>query len=114
MKDDLPYLLHIRECITRIQSFTEAGRQDFFADVMIQDAVIPNLQILAESTQRLSESTRDSHPEVLWHGIAGFRNVVVHGYLGIDLNQIWLIMEHGLAELKSHVETILLDLDQPS
>ena len=114
MKDDIPYLLHIRECITRIQSFTEAGRQAFFADVMIQDAVIRDLQVLAESTQRLSGSTRDCHPEVPWHGIAGFRNVVVHGYLGIDLNQIWLIVEHSLAELKIHVEAILLDLDQPS
>ncbi len=50
MEDDKPYLLHIRECIARIQSFTEEGERDFFANTMIQDAVIRNLQVLAEST----------------------------------------------------------------
>ncbi len=112
MKDDKPYLLHIRECITRIQSFTEEGREVFFADVMIQDAVIRNLQVLAESTQRLSESTRESHPEVPWQEISGFRNVVVHGYLGIDLEQIWLIVEQNLVELQGHVESMLQNLEE--
>ncbi len=112
MKDDKPYLLHIRECIARIRSFTEEGKRAFFADIMTQDAVIRNLQVLAESTQRISESTKTSHPEVPWHEIAGFRNVVVHGYLGIDLNQIWLIVENNLAELKTQVEAMLRNLEE--
>ena len=112
MKDDIPYLLHIRECIARIQSFTEEGERDFFADTMIQDAVIRNLQVLAESTQRLSESTKESHPEVPWQEISGFRNVVVHGYLGIDLNQIWLIVENNLSELKTQIEAMLQNLEE--
>ena len=114
MKDDIPYILHIRECITRIQSLTGGGERSFFADTMIQDAVIRNLQVLAESTQRLSESTKVSHPEVPWHEIAGFRNVVVHGYLGIDLKQIWLIVEQNLEELQGQVEIMLRSLDAPS
>ena len=114
MKDDIPYLLHIRECIARFQRFTEEGKKAFFADTMIQDAVIRNLQVLAESTQRISESTKVSHPEVPWPEIAGFRNVVVHGYLGIDLNQIWHIVEQNLEELQGQVETILRSLDAPS
>ena len=112
MKDDIPYLLHIRECISRIQSFTGEGRKAFFADTMIQDAVIRNLQVLAESTQRLSESTKASHPEVPWHEISGFRNVVVHGYLGIDLNQIWHIVEHNLAELQIQIQAMLQNLEE--
>ncbi len=112
MKDDKPYLLHIRECIARIQSFTEQGKRACSEDIRTQDAVIRNLQVLAESTQRISESTKASHPEVPWHGIAGFRNVVVHGYLGIDLKQIWLIVEQNLAELRDQVETILRDLEE--
>lgn len=111
MKDDLSYLLHIRECITRIRRFTEAGRVAFFANIMIQDAVIRNLQVLAESTQRLSESTKASHPLVPWTRIAGFRNVLAHGYLGIDLNQIWIIVEKNLMELQGQVDAMLQDLD---
>ena len=114
MKDDIPYLLHIRECIARIQSYTEAGKRAFFADIRTQDAVIRNLQVLAESTQRISDSTQARHPEVPWHGIAGFRNVVVHGYLGIDLKQVWLIVEQDLIELQNQVEAMLRRLDGPS
>ena len=94
--------------------FNGGGERSFFADTMIQDAVIRNLQVLAESTQRLSESTKVSHPEVPWHEIAGFRNVVVHGYLGIDLKQIWLIVEQNLEELQGQVEIMLRSLDAPS
>jgi len=62
-------------------SYTEEGKDFFFADTKTQDAVMRNLQILAESTQRLSHSLRELHPEVDWRSISGFRNVAVHEYL---------------------------------
>jgi uncharacterized protein with HEPN domain len=30
---------------------------------------------------------------------AGFRNVIVHGYLGVDLEAVWLVVEHDLPAL---------------
>jgi len=62
-------------------SYTEEGKDFFFADTKTQDAVMRNLQILAESTQRLSHSLRELHPEFDWRSISGFRNVAVHEYL---------------------------------
>ena len=41
------------ECIERVIMYTEEGRDFFFVDIKTQDAVMRNLQILAESTQRL-------------------------------------------------------------
>ena len=43
---------------------------------------------MAESTQRVSEATRMRHPEINWRRIAAFRNVLVHDYLGIDIERI--------------------------
>jgi len=43
---------------------------------------------MAESTQRLSENLKAKHPDVEWRQIAAFRNVLVHDYLGIDLDRI--------------------------
>lgn len=51
MKDATLYLLHIRECTDRIARYTQGGKEVFLADEMIQDAVLRNLQVLAESTQ---------------------------------------------------------------
>lgn len=59
---------------------------------MLQDAVLRHLQTMTESTQRLSEALEDRHPEVEWRRIIAFRNVLVHDYLGIDLERIWEII----------------------
>lgn len=71
---------------------------------MVQDAVLRNLQVLAESTQRLSDSFKDSHPEIEWHQIAGLRNILVHNYLGIDLETVWATVIKKLPELKLVVQ----------
>jgi uncharacterized protein with HEPN domain len=98
LKDDR-YLIHIKECIERVKSYTENGKEAFFEDTKTQDAVLRNLQILAESTQRLSDKLKDDHPEVDWRGISAFRNVAVHGYLSIDIAQTWNIVEQVLPPL---------------
>jgi uncharacterized protein with HEPN domain len=90
VKDDRVYFKHILRCIARIEEYTAAGRESFFSSHLIQDGVIRNLQTLAESRQRLSERTRMSHTSVDWKGLAGFRNVLVHDYLGIDLEYVSL------------------------
>ena len=74
----------------------EEDKNALFADTKTQDAVMRNLQILAESTQRLSGSLREKHPEVDWRNISGFRNIAVHEYLSIDVKRIWDIVEQDL------------------
>ena len=108
MKDDKLYLIHIDECIGRIESYVEGSNREAFLDsTLIQDAVIRNLQIMAESTQHLSDNLKDSHPEIDWLRIAGFRNVIVHDYLGVDIERIWVIIEKELPALKQAVRKML-------
>lgn len=83
MKDDRLYLIHIQQCLERIREFVRSGHEGFFGDRKTQDAVLRNLQVLAESAQRLSDSLKAQHPKAPWRDIAGFRNVLVHEYLGV-------------------------------
>ena len=103
MKDDRKYLLHILECIGRIEEDVSAGRAAFDAAHMIQDAVIRNLQVTAESTQRLSGDLKAAHPEIDWSGIVGLRNALVHDYFGVDLGVVWEIVVKDIPQLKSAV-----------
>ena len=65
MKDDKLYLIHIRECIQRIEDNLGGGGKDaFMASNMVQDAIIRNLQLLSESTMRISDELQATHPEV--------------------------------------------------
>jgi uncharacterized protein with HEPN domain len=61
--------------------------------------VIRNLQILAESSQRLSSEIKGTEPQIPWRELSGFRNVIVHGYLGVDLAAFSLVVEQDLPPL---------------
>ena len=108
MKDDQLYIIHISECIQRIEKYLgDGGRDAFMASGLLQDAVIRNLQTMAESTTRVSEELQDKHPEIDWFKIRGFRNVLVHDYLGVDLGRIWNILANDLPNLKTAIEKML-------
>jgi uncharacterized protein with HEPN domain len=76
------------------------------ASHMLQDAVLRNLQVMAESTQRLSEAMKAMQPDIEWLKIAAFRNILVHDYLGIDLETVWDITQHDIPDLKRAVEAM--------
>ena len=110
MKDDRLYLIHVGECIARIEEYVSGGEDSFMASSLVQDAVLRNLQTLAESTQRLSDALKAQHDEIDWRRIAGFRNILVHDYLGVDVPQVWAIVERELPALKCEIETMLREL----
>jgi uncharacterized protein with HEPN domain len=107
VKDDRVYLQHILRCISRIEQYTGGGRDTFFSSTLVQDAVIRNLQTLAESTQRLSEQKKALHPEVEWKALSGFRNVLVHDYMGVDLEYVYRAISQDMPRLKAACTEIL-------
>ena len=55
MRGDKLYLVHIGDCIVRVEEYVKDGRDVFMSSNLIQDAVMRNLQVLAQSTLRLSD-----------------------------------------------------------
>ncbi len=82
MKDARIYLIHIRECLTRIENYTQQGQNDFMNNILIQDAVLRNLEVMGESIKQLPEDWKASQPNIEWVKIGDFRNVLAHDYLG--------------------------------
>jgi uncharacterized protein with HEPN domain len=107
VRDDAVYLRHIRECLRRIEENVAGGRESFLSSHTLQDAVLRNLQTMSESTQRLSDAVKATHPEIEWRRIAAFRNVLVHNYLGIDLEIVWEIVCRDIPELRQAVLALL-------
>lgn len=70
-----------------------------------------NLQTLAESAQRLSEALKAKYPDVEWRSIAAFRNILVHDYLGVDLERIWIIVQQDVPKLKETIVWILQEIE---
>lgn len=107
-KADRIYLEHILDCVALIRDYTRNGKTEFMASALVQDAVLRRLQTMAESTQRLSEELKEKAPGVNWRALAGFRNVLVHEYLGgIDLEQVWGAIERDLSGLETAVREMM-------
>ena len=113
MRDDRTFLVHILECIERVEQYVASGRARFLESTLIQDAVLRSLQILGESARRVTEPTKASHPEVDWRGITGFRNILVHDYLAMTLVRVWEAVEQDLPVLRRQVESMLRELEPP-
>ena len=113
MKNDTAYLRHVQECIRRIEENIADGRDRFLSSHTLQDAVLRNLQTMAESTQRISDDLKAKYPDVEWLRIAAFRNVLVHDYLGIDIERVWEITQRDVPELKRAVSAMLEEKHKP-
>ena len=110
MKNDLLYLSNIQECIEAIESYTLDGKEIFMQNRMIQDAVIRNFEVIGEATKRLSPEFRAKYSEVPWRRIAGLRDVLIHDYLRVDLEEVWGIIVNDLPSLKTAIDKIVRDL----
>jgi len=49
---------HILHCIERIHEDAFGGKEAVFASPTLQDSIVRNLQIMCESAQRLTESSK--------------------------------------------------------
>ena len=110
MNRDLVYLQHILDAINRIESYVAVGHEVFLASPHWQDAVIRQLEVIGEATKRLSEELRLNYGDVPWRRIAGLRDVLIHDYMGVDLEAVWEITQRDLPALKVDIERILSEL----
>ena len=74
-RDDT-YILQMLECIQRIHQHTSFSKEKFFQEEIIQDATLRVLQVMAESSQRLSKTIKDTQPEIDWRTISDFHNIL--------------------------------------
>lgn len=92
MKSDLVYLVHIKQALEKIVKYLNGKtREEFMQNEMLQDAVLRQLEIVGEAAKRLSFELVLKHPEIPWKGMAGLRDVLIHAYAKVDLENIWKV-----------------------
>ena len=89
-RTDGVYLLHIVDALQDILDFLQGKKySDFVASKLLINAVVRSFEIVGEATKNLSEGFRNANPDIDWRGMAGFRDVLIHQYFGIDLVNVW-------------------------
>jgi len=101
-----PYALHILDAIAKIRRIQARG--DVTKDDVLYDAALRNLQTLSEATQLLPDEKKAAWPAIPWREIGGFRNILVHNYLGhIDPLTVAAVIDKHLKPLEECVRTML-------
>lgn len=94
----------ILDAARKIQRYTNGITfEEFAADEKTVDAVVRNFEVIGEASNRLPQEFKQTHADVDWGRIKGFRNRIVHDYFGIDHTIVWNIVQHYLPLL---IETL--------
>ncbi len=101
MKDDRLYLHHMLERCRRITRFIAPGKEVFLESEALQDAVIRNVEVIGEAAKRVSAATRARLPQLDWRAICGMRDVLIHDYIGVDLDEVWNVALAHIPELQA-------------
>lgn len=107
MTDDTERLLDILEAIERIEKYAVHGHDRFEQDELVQTWIVHYVQIIGEASAQLSDELHSANPQVPWRQIIAMRNILVHVYSGVDLDEIWLVVERDIPVLKAQVQAIL-------
>jgi uncharacterized protein with HEPN domain len=103
-----PYAEHILDAIAKIRRIQQRG--DITKDDILYDAALRNLQTLSESTQRIPDALKAAYPQVPWREMSGFRNILVHNYLGdIDPETVQVVVTKHLDELERCIGQMLAE-----
>ena len=80
--------------------------EEFLKESKTIDAVIRNFEIIGEAANRLPDEFKEEYPSIDWHKIRGFRNRIVHDYMGIDFSIVWDIRNSYLPSLIESLKKI--------
>lgn len=107
-REPLLLLNDIQDAITKIKKYTNGLSFLMFQnDDKTVDAVIRNFEIIGEAAHRIPEEIKDKYNTVNWHRIRGFRNRIVHDYMGVDLAIVWEIIQNNLSDLQEQIDEII-------
>ncbi|MFT4192522.1 MAG: DUF86 domain-containing protein [Comamonas sp.] len=100
------HALHILDAIARIRRIQARG--DLTQDEVLYDAALRNLQTLSEATQHLPPAQKAAYPQIPWRDISGFRNILVHNYMGdIDARTVAAVIDTHLPTLERSIRSML-------
>ena len=110
MKNDNFYVLHIHDSIKLINEYIKGyDKESFIIDNKTHDAVIRQLEIIGEASNKLSDKSQNIMLEIPWKDVIGMRNILIHNYFGVDLEAVWETAINDLPKMQPVIEKFLID-----
>jgi len=106
------FLRDIFESIEKIETYVKGiSFDEFMDDAKTQDAVVRNLEIIGEASNKIPKDIQHRYTEIPWTQIVGMRNRLIHAYFVVDHEIVWEIITKELPELKKEISKILEEIE---
>lgn len=89
----------------------EMDQSRFVASGLNYDATLRNLELIGEAATHLPEHIRQFASQIDWRRIVATRNRLIHGYLGIDNDTLWSIIQTDIPALLDQLHALKSAVD---
>ncbi len=104
------YITDMCSFAQKVISYTEGlDQQQFISNELIYDATLRNLELIGEAARHIPKDIRDRTDSIPWRIIIATRNRLIHGYLGIDNDTLWSIIQDDIPTLLKELKTLDFD-----
>jgi len=108
MPRDDAYLLDILLMAKDALDFTtEMEKDDFLLDRKTHFAVVRCFEVIGEAVKHLSKDFQKQHQEIPWSKMARMRDLLIHAYGRMNLDEVWDTVQNDLPSLISFLEKIV-------
>lgn len=104
--DNRVFVSHMLECIEQLEVCFAKGKETFQQDKIVRAAVLRFLQEIGECAKDVSAEFRMQHPDIPWKEMAGMRDVLVHDYLGVDMDIVYDVVRNRMPSVKQALMSI--------
>lgn len=104
----LEYVRHMLDETTYIMRHTSGlSLETFLTDDTMKRAFARSIEVIGEAAKAVPEEMRTKHPQIEWRAIAGMRDRLIHGYLGVDYEIVWDVAVNKIPVLRERLQEIL-------
>jgi uncharacterized protein with HEPN domain len=90
-----------------VLSYTDGFDQErFVSSGITYDATLRNLELIGEAATHIPQEVRGQFGQIQWRLIIATRNKLIHGYLGIDNDTLWSIIQTDVPALLNQLQLI--------
>lgn len=98
------YLDDMIAAAEKVIAYTEGFEQSTFAVSSLNyDATVRNLELIGEAATHIPDEVRSAQSQIPWRQVIATRNRLIHGYLGIDNDTLWSIIQDDVPMLLSQL-----------